>query len=188
VLNTDNDNILKELKEQRAQNGRLFAIIDQKVLSQAQLERKTDSLAKLLKIKPKNIRGATVYTTIIDTLYKDSIIEVTTPENPTFIAEYVDAWIENKAVVNKDSGKLSLIIRDTPHIVQVYKNPLFKKPSLTTVVYHSNPHIKSDKGYSYTTKVKEPVLTIGPFIGYDPFQKRATLGFGASIPLIKIRR
>lgn len=180
----------EELVQERAKNGRLVAVINQWTVTKKELERENDSLARLLNIKPKHIQGATVYTTKIDTVFRDTstVTVITELKDTTFIAEYEDAWVTQKAVVNKDSSRLYLAVRDTPVVFFTQKNPLFGKSKAEVKIYHSNPYIKAETGYSYKLRPKEPILVIGPGVGYDPFGRRFSFNIQATVPLIKIKR
>lgn len=184
------DVFYEELIQEKAKNGRLVGIINQSVVTKDQLEKANDSLLTLLKVKPKHAKTITVYTNSIDTVFRDTTIRIveTQLKDTTFVAEYEDAWITQKAVVNKDSGRLYLAVRDTPVIVQVQKNPLFGKSTSSVKVYHSNPYIKTEEGYSYRLKVKEPILVIGPGLTYNPFNGNLVPGIQVTIPIIKIKR
>lgn len=187
---TPQEDYYQELQYEKARNGNLIAVITQWQVEKEALEKKTDSIAQLLKIKLKEIKEVTVYTTKIDTVFKDSIVQVVTTElkDTTFIAEYEDAWVTQKAIVNKDSSKLYLAIRDTPVIVFTQKSPFLGKSTSEVKIYHSNPYIKAETGYSYKVRLKEPILVIGPGVGYDPFGRRFSFNIQATVPLIKIKR
>jgi len=196
----DNDEIalLREtLKMEKTRTGNQVAVLTQKAIDRDEFKKEAskykkerDSLAYLLKIKPKWIKGATTVTNKIDTQFVEKVVTITDPvdSSETFVAEHHDPWIDISARLGRDFGTIKVVARDSPYIVYTERRPFLGKVKSEVRVFSSSPYIQQGTGYSYTVKPKKLLLTAGPGIGYDPFSRKVTFNFSVQVPVLKIYR
>lgn len=187
---SDNPVQLKKVDSMRDANGKLYAVVTQQVLEIAQVKAYTDSLAKALKLKPKYIQGVDKIVT------KDSVVYKDLPSKPllqangdtAYAVSFNDAWTDITAVVGKDTGTILYESRDTLTRVDVVENHLFKPTTHTIYMGNANPHNEVKEGASFSIKEKRAWLSVGPYIGYDPFQKKASIGISAQLPIFQFKK
>lgn len=182
---------LEEVKQIRDQNGKLEAQLEQKVYTQVQVTHLLDSVAKVLKVKVKTIRGVERIVLKTDTIYRNL------PTRPIFVVgkadtayqvERHDGWNDIIATAGRDSGSIIFRSRDTISRVEIFKQPLFGSPTHYVYITNSNPYVKTTEGTSFIIKEKQPWLCIGPYGGYDPFLKQGSIGVGVMFPIITLKR
>lgn len=154
------------------------------------MEHYADSLARLLKIKPKQIQSvANVKSSVelkeklvVDTVYVDS-----TKSYSTF--KWSDKWISIKGDIgNTDS--ISIVGIDTLTKIDYWKrNWILGKKRYYTDISNQNPHIKLT-GFKSVEVIgkKEKRLGIGPYIGlqFNGTTISPSLGVALSYQLIKL--
>ncbi len=180
---------LDSLHQIRDINDHLYAEIQQKTLTELEVTKERDSLAKALRTKPKYIKGEDKITIRRDTVFKDSSKVVIEPTGDTaYKVEHHDRYTDIVAIAGKNSGSIAYSSRDTITRVEIEKTHWFKPTEHTILLNSANPYNTITHGGSFTVKEKTPFLTIGPYIGYDIFSKK--LGFGISIqkPIFTIKK
>jgi hypothetical protein len=176
------------LKTVRLENGQLASTINTVILERDTYKQSVDSIAKLLKLKPKYIKGddSYVYVNKIDTVVNTEVVYVDKDSSYNFT--YKDNWTTIKGAVNRLRAKLSYLSVDTISRVETSKTTIFGKTIRKVILTNSNPNNKLQAGYSYTQKEKRTYLTIGPSIQYDPFTNKVNFGFSVQYPLIQLKR
>lgn len=194
VINGTDPLVLQQVKQIKDENNKMYAQIAQQVLEKAAADRYTDSLAKALRIEKKNIK------TVDKIVTKDSIVYRDNNTKPIFgtgvnsniitaySTEFHDPWVDIVAQAGKDSGKISFQSRDTVTRVETIENHLFKASDHFIFLGNANPHNEIKEGASFTIKEKRPFLTVGPYIGYDPFQKKISAGIGVQLSIIQFKK
>lgn len=181
ITSTVVDNIA-EVKKERDKNGKLIAIIEQKDVDLRNSGLHIDSLAKALKVKPKQIKGVDRTVSVIDTIWRDSIVYISGPDST--IISRKDPWVSIRAI-GKPSGS-SIAFRLTPDTVyrtSVTKNPLFGRPTTENYLSHSNPYVVTTHGDSYVDKQPRAIATLSISVGYDVFNNRVFGGPAIGLPI-----
>lgn len=175
----------------RDKNDKLYAKLEEKVYTQAQVNHLLDSVAKVLGIKVKYIQGAERITIKVDTVIKNipsTPVIVEHNKDTAFRIERHDGWNDIVATAGPDSGSIVFRSRDTITRLEVVKVPLIGPTERYVYINHANPYVKVDQGASFKIKEKQPWLSVGPYIGYDPFQNKASIGVGITFPIINFKR
>lgn len=142
-----------EVKHWKDDNGRLHTTAKNNLIDAMVLEQENIELARLLKIKPKQIQGKTVYVTVTDLIVK-------------FDTVYKDNYVEIKKT--KDSLRISM--RDTFTKTEFWKRKWFLAPKqYYTDISNTNPYVKVEKITMMTAKKKLPTFIIGPAVSINPF-------------------
>lgn len=192
IVPTSDPLVLQQVKQIKDENNKLYAKISQQVLDKEAVQAYTDSLAKALKIEKKNIKTVDKIVTRDSIVYKDNNTKpIFGPDSTTTIAystEFHDPWVDIKAVAGKDSGSISFQSRDTVTRVETVENHLFKATDHFVFLGNANPHNEIKEGASFTIQEKRPWLTVGPYIGYDPFQKKISAGISIQLPILQIKK
>lgn len=178
---------IKEAKYYKDANGRLVAKIQQQQLSENNMKKAVDSLAKALKVKPKYIQGQHTITTEIDTQFVEKTIPVPYGKDTAYKVIKKDDWVDIEAVAGKDTGSIKLSIRDTISVTEVVKNPLIGRTTREILIRNANPYNITKSGYSYRIREKKTVISIGPYLGID-FRGKPSVGIAAQFPIINIKR
>ena len=142
-----------EIKHWKDETGKAHATAKNILIDKLVLEQENVELARLLKIKPKQIQGKTVYVTVTDLIVK-------------FDTVYKDNYIEIKKT--KDSLKISM--RDTFTKTEYWKRKWFLAPKqYYTDISNVSPYVKVEKITMMTAKKRVPAFIIGPAISINPF-------------------
>jgi hypothetical protein len=142
-----------EIKKWKDDNGRLHTTAKNNLIDKLVLEQENKELAKLLKIKPKQIQGKTVYDTKTEIKIE-------------FDTVYRDAWLE----VEKTKDSLHIVMKDTFTKTEFWKRKWFLAPKqYYTDISNTNPYVKVEKITMMTAKKKTPTFIIGGGVSYNPF-------------------
>ncbi len=180
---------LKVLQQYKDANGKLYAKVQQQEVDKAAYKQHIDSLAKLLKIKPKQIKGEDVVTVITDTEFvRLPTQHVIVAKDTMYRVEKHDAWVDVVATAGKIDGSITLKVRDTFTRLETVKTSWFKPTVRSVYILNKNPYSRPSEGSSFIIKEKQTWLTIGPYIGYDPFNRCLSGGISAQIPILKLKR
>lgn len=191
IQEVQNPLLLKQVDSLRDANGKLYVQLEQRVYTQAQVTHLLDSVAKALGIRVKTIQGVekvvikldTVYRKLpVDTVYMNGGVEV------GYKIEKHDGWNDIVATILRDSSSISYKARDTLTRIEVVKNPLFGPTKRYIYQTNSNPAMRINQGASFIVKEKQPYLSIGPYLGYNPFTNKVDAGIGVMIPLINLKK
>lgn len=191
TVQIDNPLLLKQVDSFRDINGKLYAELEQKVYTQAQVSFLLDSVAKALGVRVRTIKGVERVVFKVDTIYKNL------PSRPIFIVgnhdtayqvERHDGWNDIVATAGPDSGSVVFRSRDTLTRIQITKSPLIGQTKNYIYMTNANPYNRISEGASFIVKEKQTWLSIGPYIGYDPFSNRVSIGIGAEFPIINLKR
>lgn len=191
IIKVDNPLLTEQVKTLRDENGKLYAQLEQKVYTQAQVTHLLDSVAKTLKIKVKQIKGMDKIVFKTDTIYKNL------PSRPIFIVhsgdtayqvERHDGWNDIVATAGPDSGSIVFRSRDTLVRIEIAKTPIIGPTKRYIYLTNTNPSVQIKEGAAFTIKEKQPWLVIGPYAGYDPFTQKASVGVGITVPIITLKR
>lgn len=181
--------LLHTLDTTRDSNGRLLSTINQVIYDKLQVQAYADSLAKILKVKPKYIQGED------KVVIKDSIVYRNVPSEPVYVGkdtaykvEVHDPWLDVVAVAGKDTGSILLKERDTLTRIEVVETPFIGKTKTTIFMGNSNPHDEILQGASFSVKQKEVFLTVGPDFQYNPFTQKVSLGISVQLPILKFKK
>src|SRR6267378_3986375 len=185
----NNPLLLQKVDSFRDANGKLYAQLEERIYTQAQVNHLLDSMAKVLGIKVKNIKGVERIVYQTDTIYKNL------PSRPIFIVsnhdtayqvERHDGWNDIVATAGPDSGSIVFRSRDTLTRLEISKSPLIGPTKNYIYLTNTNPSNQIREGASFIIKEKQSWLSIGPYIGYDPFSNRLSIGIGAQFPIINL--
>lgn len=192
VVQKDNSDLIAEVKRYKDKEGDYVAKIKQHELSKEETEKRADSLARLLKIKPKTVQGVDQYFYKTDTVFKNvsTTVYVDKDGDTAYKVEKHDPWIDITAIAYRDSTKSTIDYksRDTLTRVETKTNPLFGKSKTDVVIKNSNPYNVLQSGYSFSLKHNDPWLVIGPSIGYSIINKGVSVGVTATVPILKLRK
>ena len=146
-----------------------------------------DSMAKALKVKPKQIKGVDRIIIQVDTLLTTKTVFL--PSEDSSVISYKDSWVDIKAVGKKEGSSYVnfRLTPDTTSLIRVEKKPLFKQPYTEVYVKHSNPYFNTSGASSLVIKEPKVLFSIGLVGGYDPFQNKAFIGIGIQPEAAKIR-
>jgi hypothetical protein len=141
-----------EIKHWKDDNGRIHATAKNNLIDKLVLEQENIEQARLLKIKPKQIQGKTVYTTNTDLIVK-------------FDTMYKDNYIE----IEKTKDSLRISMKDTFTKTEYWKRKWFLAPKqYYTDISNTNPYVKVEKITMMTAKKKTPTFIIGGGVSYNP--------------------
>jgi len=177
----------KQVEYYKDANNKLIAKLEQNQLSEENMKKAVDSLAKALKVKPKFIQGQTVIDTRIDTQFYPKPIPVPYGKDTAYKVVKSDQWVHVEAIAGKDTGSIKLSIRDTISITEVVKNPLIGKTTRDLYIRSANPYNVTTSGYSYRIREKKSILTVGPYIGID-IKGKPSFGIGVQFPIVNVKR
>lgn len=184
---------LTKVEKVIAKDGTTQSVIQQIVLSKAEMKESTKSITHNL-----NNSSTSNVTQVVTKL------DLTTEDIPTTLDELnhviTDTYKTKDIVIshtyNLDSkmGKFDVhLTPDTVTIVNGIKTHWFRPNEYNVHINHTNELFNDTLGSSYTFKESKPWLVIGPSIGvgvkYDnKFSVYPTIGITATIPLISIKR
>ncbi len=155
------DDILT-LKHYKDDNDRLHTLSQELTIDKLVMEQEVANLAKQLKIKPKQIKGETIY----------SIDVQVTKQVDTF---YKDAWVE---IERKTNDSIRVSMKDTLIQTRYWKRKWFLAPKQSFVdISNASPYVKITGIKSLELKPKSPTFIIGPSINYDAINKTPSIGF-----------
>lgn len=187
--NTRDPAELKTLEQYKDANGKLYTKLQQQEVEKAAYKEHIDSLAKLLKIKPKQIKGEEVLTIVTDTEFIRLPAKVVVIAKDTmYRVEKHDAWVDIVATAGKSDGSITLKVKDTFTRLETIKTSWFKPTVRNIYILNKNPYSRASQGSSFSIKEKQTWLTVGPYIGYDPFSRRLSGGVSIQLPVIKLKR
>jgi|SRR6478609_935948 len=178
---------VQEAQYYKDANGMLVARLKQNAVNEKQMKANIDSLAKALKVKPKFIKGVDTYHSTVEIEYKDTSSSVIIGKDTAYKIEKHDPYVDIVAIAGKDSGSISLQMRDTLTRVEVVKTSLFKATTREVLIRNASPYTKVVSGYAYTIKEKRAILTVGPYLGID-IKGKPSFGLSVQYPLIQIKR
>lgn len=187
---------LDSLHQQRDLNGKLYAIIEQKIVDGKNQGHLIDSMAKALKIKPKTIDGATIVIHKTDTFFRDTgrVKLVLIGGDTAHVVQKHDAWIDISAYAFLNPKKfgldsISFKFRDSLYFIETHKTHLFSPTEYQVIVKSANPYIQSIQGASYRVREKQPWLVLIAGGGYNLLPV-TTWSVGAYIgyPILSLKR
>jgi hypothetical protein len=190
-ITKDNLDLLRKSDSLRDLAGHRWAVISAITVEKLEAQARADSMAKLLRIKPKYIKGQDIYISKTDTIWTklpSTIMYSTEYKDTVYKVEKNDPYISVVAIAGKLGGTISVKSTDTLTRVEVIRNPLIGRTTRKVYLRNSSPYNKITEGMSYTVKEKTAFLTIGPAIGYDFIGKRPSVGVSIQYPLIKFKR
>ena len=179
---------LDSLKQQRDINGKLYAVIAQKIVDERNQGHLIDSMAKALKIKPTTIQGATVVKIVVDTFWRDTgrVKLVLVGGDTAHIVQKHDSWVDIQAYAFLNPAKFGLDkiefkYRDSLYFIETKKTHLFSPTEYDLIVRSASPYAKTVEGASYKVREKQPWLVLSAGVYYNPFA--TTWKFGPSLNL-----
>lgn len=187
---------LDSLHQQRDLNGKLYAIIAQKIVAMDDQGKIMDSLAKALKLKIKAIDAATIIIHKTDTFFRDTgrVKLVLIGGDTAHIVQKHDAWIDISAYAFLNPKKffldsISFKFRDSLYFIETHKTHLFAPTEYQVIVKSANPYIQSIQGASYRVREKQSWLTLILGGGYNLLPV-TTWSVGAYIgyPVLSLKR
>lgn len=177
------------LKVIRARDTRIYTEIQQRRLSESEYLQRIDSLAYLLKIKPKFVKGEDSYTYRKDTFFFPKPIAVYIDRDVAgYSVRKKDNYVDIYAVAGKDTGYISYTSIDTLTRLETSKTNIFGKTTSTVIIRNANPYNRIQSGYSYIQKPKRAWLTIGPSVQVNPFTKKMDIGVSLQWPIIQFKK
>lgn len=187
---------LDSLKQQRDINGKLYAIIAQKIVEQNNQGHLIDSLAKVLKLKLKTVDGATIVIHKTDTFFRDTgrVKLVLIGGDTAHVVQKHDAWIDISAYAFLNPNKfgrdsISFKFRDSLYFIETHKTHLFSPTEYQVIVKSANPYIQSIQGASYRVKEKQPWLTLIVGGGYNLLPVTTwSVGAYLGYPILSLKR
>lgn len=185
---TQNDSTyFKEAQHYKDLNGQLVAKLQQEVIGHNELQKKFDSVSKLLKIKPGTIKEVERHTLYTDIPFTGVPTPIVIGMDSVYTFSKEDQWVNVKGIFSKNLVTLNIEHRDSLLRVVTVKNKWFKPDEVNVILKNASPYSKITSGYSFSEKVRGPDLTIGPYIGYDFFTKKPSFGISIQKPIIKIK-
>jgi hypothetical protein len=180
--------VLEPTKEVIDINNKIHDVITQQVIKKEEQKEYVDSLTKVLKVKEKDLESVTKAASSVDTTFPSSTNIQYKLKDTIYSVHKKDDWIDISAYAGRDSGKILLSLRDTLTYTTLTRSNLFSTRRYVDI-YHSNPYINTTSAYSLTFKEKQPLVIIGPYIGYgyDGKQFKPSIGVAVTVPLIKIK-
>lgn len=190
VIVQPNSSGLSELQHYKDENGKLHSVIQQQQVDfNAEKKVYTDSLAKVLKVKPKQIKGVDNIVVETDTLfYPLATKPIIRYKDTAYMVVKEDPWIDIVAIAGKDTGSISFKSIDTITRIEIVKNPIIGRSTRIINLSNTNPYNKINQGSSFVVREKQVWLTIGPSVQYSPFSQRVSVGISAQVPIIKLKR
>lgn len=145
------DNQWDSTRHYKDKYNKEHAVAEKVIVEKYILQNDLKWLSEELRIKPKQIRGSSKITTVIDTFFKvDSF--------------YSDPYV--RIVKVKEGIKLKLT--DTLQVTDYWKRKWFLGNKRYYVdVKNSNPYVKTTSILAREIKVKKPTIIIGPSINYN---------------------
>lgn len=172
--------LIPEVQQIVDENGRTAALIKQYNMERTSNKSLIDSLAEALRIKPKEIKGIDNYITVVDTIWRDSIVYIpATNDLDSTIISKRDDYVDILAVGKKQPHQSYINFRLAPDtVVRILseRKPLFGRPSTDVYLRHSNPYYNTVRGNSFTIDHKQPLFSIGISVGYDVIGNRLSIG------------
>jgi hypothetical protein len=185
-----------KVKYWQDENKQLHATVDNLFVDHFALQFEMDSVAELLKIKPKQIiayskTGSVIkldVKTIVDTVEKYIILGKDTIETKQeYFLNWKDQWMQVNGVLDGINDSLHIRGTDTLTRVDYWKRKWFLgAKTYYTDITNSNPYIevKSYKGVQFKNAVKRFNLSLSAMYGY-PVQgidlKHPSLYLGLSV-------
>lgn len=191
TVSIDNPLTLQKVVQLRDQNDKLYAKISQITLDKISIGKYTDSLSKALRIEKGNIKSVEKIVTRDSIIYRDhNTVAITNKENDiiAYSAEFQDSWVHIKAVAGKDTGSIFFTSKDTLTRIITEENHWFRPTQHNVFLGNANPHNEVTEGASFSIKEKKLWLTVGPYIGYDPFTQKPSIGIGVQLPILQFKR
>ncbi|SEW21675.1 hypothetical protein SAMN05428988_3236 [Chitinophaga sp. YR573] len=166
-------------------NGKILAVIRSQELKLLENKLLIDSLAGALRIKPTAVKSIERYVVRTDTVIRTDVKYVRTADS--VILSKDDSYLHLLAV-GKDSGISYFRLKHTDTIcrVEVIKAPLLRRAYTDIYLRSASPYNTIVSGNSIRVISPQPFLTIGPYIGYDPFVNKMSFGLSVQYPVIKI--
>ncbi|HJT75022.1 MAG TPA: hypothetical protein VJ720_13405, partial [Chitinophaga sp.] len=157
------------------QNGKLVAVIRAQEVKLLANEHIIDSLAAALKVKPTLVKSVDRYIQRIDTVIRTEVIYQRYQDS--IVITKKDGYIDLKAV-GRDSGVSSISLKhiDTLWRTEVRKSPLLKSPYTEVYLRSSSPYNHISHGSLLQIKSPRPLISVGPYIGYDPIHQNISTG------------
>lgn len=188
-VSSDNKELLRAVDYLKDRNEKIYAKLETEILEKSEALKRADSLAKVLKIKPKHIRGKDVLVQTTDTVFRDLPADIIYREKDTaYQITKKDEYVDIQATVGPRGGEIKYSSIDTLTLVHTVKTPLIGRTKRNLLINNSNPYNKVTKGNSWVVKEKEAWLTIGPSIQYNPFNNQLTVGISVQVPIIKFKK
>lgn len=185
-ITRDNLDLVKKTDSLEDIAGRRWAVIKAITVSKEEAIARNDSLARMLKLKPKFIKGQDIYITKTDTIFEHLPV-VYLQKDSTYKIEKKDGWIDVVAVIGKTQGYISVSGLDTITRVEEVKNPLIGRTTRKIYLRNASPYNKITEGMSFTVKEKIPCLTIGPFVGVT-YNGKITAGISIQYPIVIFKK
>lgn len=166
--------------------GTSYTEIKKDVFDKAYVDKLTDSFAKVLK---KKVRDVIVVETpvYIDTHSNNFVIDTVNKlvRDSIITKDYFILYTANYAL--KSSNFKVNLTTDTATYLTTYKRKL-RTTEMFVSIYHTNSLFKSTSGYSYTVENKKPRIVLGPSIGvmYDGAIK-PYIGVGLTYNLLSLK-
>lgn len=115
---------------------------------------------ELEKVKPKQIKSVTKYTTSIDTFF------------------VVDSFYrDNDIVIRTPGDTVYLSLKDSLQITEYWKRKWFLGAKNTYIdIQNRNKYVKMSKIVAYRVKTKKPLFIIGPYMGYNALNNNFSAG------------
>jgi hypothetical protein len=188
----DNPLLLQQIKEMHDINNKLYAQVKVQVLDLQQVKKYNDSLAKALKLKPKYIKGATIFVVKDSIVYRDTGRIVVINGDSVHKVSHHDQWVDIDAYAYP-KGKFNLDrieykSRDSLWLIRTTRTPLFGRPIDNLLIRSSNPNNTIVQGASYQVREKVPWLTVIAGGGYNPFGNKVVVGVFAGVPIFSLKR
>lgn len=176
---------LKDNKE-----NELAKIIEVKQFESEQYKQRIDSLAKVLAVKPRFIKGQDSYISVteIDTLLVTKPVYVEKWRDSAYKFNFDDSWTKIAGTVGKYGADIRYSAIDTLSRVKYSRTNIFGKTENLIYLRNGNPNTKFTKGYAWEEREKRVWLTIGPAVYVDPFAGRIGLGVSVQYPLLQFKR
>lgn len=188
--NTSTDPLLlKQVAQLKDENGKYYAVIQQQQLAASQTVNIIDSLGRLLKVKPKYIKGATVYVKRDSIVFKDTGRIVIIGVDTAIQFGKQDKWITARVQVFPSKpwmDNLFLMHRDSLITVITHKQPLFGRPTDQVLIHSASPYSSITQGASFTIKEKQPFIDLGVGGYWNPFTNKFGPMVYIGIPVIHL--
>lgn len=168
------------------EHQKLRAKIRQQNISLAQGKRSIDSLAHLLKVKPTHVKEVDRFIYQTDTILYPQPDMISLQKDTVCRLLHQDGWLTLEARIGHDSSCISIRHIDTLTRTAVEKRPLLKPPIQYVDISNTSPYSRITAGYTFKVTSPRPDLTIGPYIGYDPFLKQPSFGISIQKPILQL--
>ena len=184
--------VYKPVETKTDKKGNQYTEIKGVLFTSEQVKHLTDSIAKVLGVKPKDISGITSTTTTIDTyahttntVYLDTFNHTINDSIST--KEYKLSY---QADYRARTGNFHLQLSpDTATYVNSICRHLFREDEINIKIYHSNKLFTPQEGYAYSTKLPKTIAVVGPFIGVAYTGKIVpVIGLSLTFNLIGIKK